>query len=351
MTSERRVRLALALCALALALGAAGLAMTSAAIAAAGDGVCTVIGSPLSNVVPTAVILTSSADDDADSIGVHASSGPGLLVRDPGGDGTSALYVRTVPASVLVAVGDENEDLTFVMPPANIAGEFEVLTEATEASSDCTSGVSGVFDGLSVAQERTLLTSIDSLDGLDVVIRGTSDGVPLEATTTVTLSTSIGEFVTVNDLEIKPTRVVQLRLTGAPVEGAAVGQVLWRPRANEQAGSGTITATATQGAQSMFKSVTASIAPAPTLAGNGFSGILPEPGNIGLLVTSAEQPTTDLVLALVDAGCLAATLAMLDGGEWQIYVPGAPDTVNAEFPQTLPEGLPFFLRCIVGREA
>ncbi len=76
-----------------------------------------------------------------------------------------------------------------------------------------------------------------------------------------------------------------------------------------------------------------------------FSGTLPPPGGAALLVTSAAVPATDLSVAIIDAGCTLRLMAVTGGGQWLIYIPGAPALVNAAFPSSLASGAPFVILC------
>ena len=107
----------------------------------------------------------------------------------------------------------------------------------------------------------------------------------------------------------------------------------------------TITASATQGSDSLFKSISATVAPPPPSPGSGLVGTIPPPGKTALMVLSADFTPEALVGALADASCSAQTIGLLQGGGWSIYVPGAPAAVNAGFPTSLPDGTPFFVRC------
>ncbi|MEZ4501794.1 MAG: hypothetical protein R3C39_04145 [Dehalococcoidia bacterium] len=316
------------------------------ALAAPGDAVCIVTPSPLSNVIPSRVVLSSPADDEESPLSAQLDGELGLLIRDPGADNTALEYGRWLPPASIEAASDGSGDLTFRMPAANIAGEFEVVTENRLETSDCVSGVSGIFDGLSIGQERRLIGVAGSEDTFDISVRGTAAGEPLDDSTLVTISTSVGEFVAVNGQEITPSHVAQMRLNQGVVEGSSTGTLTWRAGAESKPKAGTITATAFAGEQPLLKSVTASIAPAPTLASTTFSGILPEPGDVGLLVAATDVTAADLMLGLTDAGCFAGTIALLDEGAWNVYIPGAPASVNDLFPETLRAGTPFFLRCV-----
>lgn len=98
-------------------------------------------------------------------------------------------------------------------------------------------------------------------------------------------------------------------------------------------------------------SPTASSTSTPTATGTaaagdgGFSGNAPGRGSVGLLVTNRVSSPAGLTAALTSAGCSAATIGVLEGGVWKIYVVGAPAIVNAAFPTSLPSSTPFFVRC------
>lgn len=321
------------------------------ALAAPADGVCTVIPAVVSNLAPTLVTLRSGADDASNPISAHVAAEHPLVVRDPGGDGTARPNLRPVAATEQTTLG---ENIGFTMPPANIAGQFEVLTLAGEATSDCVSGTpnasgqrtaSGVYDGLAIGQAEVLQLEAGAVSPLVLSVRGTSKGLPLRATTVVTLSTSRGQFATVNGEPITPSKVVQLTLSLSVVEGAAVGTVAWEPSAGERPGSAVMTATALQDGVSLFKAVTGNILAPPVPVTAPFSGTLPPAGQSSLLVTTKALPTTELAQALDAVGCLPLTLSILVNGVWEVFVPGAPGPVNEGFDQTLTADTPFVVRC------
>lgn len=330
---------------LAAALGALVLGMggPTSALAAPGDDACTVMPATVSNLTPTLVTLRSSSDDATDPISAHVGLNHPLVVRDPGGDATARVNQRVIGGPDQAALG---ENIGFTLPAANIAGEFEVLTLAGDGSSDCTGGVAGVYDGLAIGQAEVLQVRTDAPAPLVVTIRSTSKGVPLRASTTVTLSTSRGEFVRVNGELVEPTKVVQLALTaGPPVEGAAVGTVAWRPTATERPGPAAMTATALQDGVSLFKTVSANIIAPPVTEAAGFLGALPGSGQSALLVTTRLFATVDLASALDVAGCRPASMAVLDDGSWEVFVPGAPTPINEGFDRSLPADTLFVVRC------
>lgn len=76
-----------------------------------------------------------------------------------------------------------------------------------------------------------------------------------------------------------------------------------------------------------------------------FTGTLPPPGGVALLITSAPVSATDLSVAIIDAGCTLRLMAVTGGGQWVIYIPGAPALVNAAFPPSLASGAPFVILC------
>jgi hypothetical protein len=73
-------------------------------------------------------------------------------------------------------------------------------------------------------------------------------------------------------------------------------------------------------------------------------GDVPESGVAILTVTAAAGPG-EIVDALNELGCSAESIAITDGGAWLVYVPGAPDFVNADFAESLAAGSPFIVRC------
>jgi len=76
-----------------------------------------------------------------------------------------------------------------------------------------------------------------------------------------------------------------------------------------------------------------------------FTGEVPPAGGIGLLVTSGPAAASTLVADLQASGCDAAVVAILRQSTWNIFIPGAPAQVNAQFPAELPQMTPFFTRC------
>ncbi|MFN8637999.1 MAG: hypothetical protein U0360_00725 [Dehalococcoidia bacterium] len=74
-------------------------------------------------------------------------------------------------------------------------------------------------------------------------------------------------------------------------------------------------------------------------------GQLPQRGSPALLVTASSQPVTTLLFADARGGCEASAVAVIRGGAWFVYIPGAPGAVNAAFPPDPDAQMPFFLRC------
>jgi hypothetical protein len=74
-------------------------------------------------------------------------------------------------------------------------------------------------------------------------------------------------------------------------------------------------------------------------------GELPPQGGAALLVTSMDVTATDLAGSLGAAGCTPRLIAITEAGAWLLYVPGAPDLVNADFPSPLVSGTPFAVMC------
>ncbi len=76
-----------------------------------------------------------------------------------------------------------------------------------------------------------------------------------------------------------------------------------------------------------------------------FSGSVPQRGGAALLVAGENATPEALVSALQSGGCDPIALAVGAGGEWKMYVPGAPPVVNADFPATIEPSSPFTARC------
>ncbi len=70
-----------------------------------------------------------------------------------------------------------------------------------------------------------------------------------------------------------------------------------------------------------------------------------QPASIRLLVTSGDVAPTRLVTDVAAQGCTAETLALVQGGQWLLYIQGAPPQVNAPFPSQLPTGTTLLARC------
>lgn len=77
----------------------------------------------------------------------------------------------------------------------------------------------------------------------------------------------------------------------------------------------------------------------------GVRGDAPAPGGMGLMVAERAQDRERIMLHLQDRDCEPLTLALLTGGRWLIYIPGAPARLQSEFPAELAAGTPFFVRC------
>jgi len=87
-------------------------------------------------------------------------------------------------------------------------------------------------------------------------------------------------------------------------------------------------------------------ASAPTSTASGaFVGARPAAGKLGLLVTGTATRTSELLSALEGAGCRVQALAILAGGHWSVYIPGAPAAINASFPSDLGPSAAFATRC------
>ncbi|MEZ4503939.1 MAG: hypothetical protein R3C39_15050 [Dehalococcoidia bacterium] len=83
----------------------------------------------------------------------------------------------------------------------------------------------------------------------------------------------------------------------------------------------------------------------PTTGSTPFTGEAPGTGSIGLLVASRATDATGLAGALNDAGCPVISLAIIQDGQWGIYIVGAPEMVNGTFPATVEANTAFFVLC------
>ena len=91
------------------------------------------------------------------------------------------------------------------------------------------------------------------------------------------------------------------------------------------------------------------LSPVPATPGSpgpaAFIGSVRGPGGSALLVTAREVTLEVLRSALRSSGCELQVLAVLRGGEWSVYIEGAPAAVNSAFPASLPQTTAFFVRC------
>src|SRR5947209_1853786 len=63
-----------------------------------------------------------------------------------------------------------------------------------------------------------------------------------------------------------------------------------------------------------------------------FLGTLPGRGLSGLVVTATALNSAQLTNELAASGCKPESLAIAISSRWLLYVPGAPERVNAAFP-------------------
>jgi hypothetical protein len=98
-------------------------------------------------------------------------------------------------------------------------------------------------------------------------------------------------------------------------------------------------------ASAQTPSPTPSPTPTPTPLGPAFGGVAPSAGGVGLLVTTRSVHRSDLTNDFAAKGCAVGTLGLLMGGQWALYIVGAPAVVNQAFPTTLGATVPFFVRC------
>jgi len=125
------------------------------------------------------------------------------------------------------------------------------------------------------------------------------------------------------------------------VAAVAVGALALMLMIPGSAGAQTPTATPTETATA---TPTATETPTAEPTEDLVDGDVPESGVAILTVTAAAGPD-EIVDALDELGCSAESIAITDGGAWVVYVPGAPDFVNADFAESLAAGSPFIVRC------
>lgn len=83
----------------------------------------------------------------------------------------------------------------------------------------------------------------------------------------------------------------------------------------------------------------------PRASGDLVSGNIATDG-VTLFTITAQATPQALMQALQDRSCVATTLAITQGGQWRLYVPGAPAFVNAGFPLQFAAGHAFAVRCV-----
>lgn len=91
--------------------------------------------------------------------------------------------------------------------------------------------------------------------------------------------------------------------------------------------------------------IAATPVPGSQASAGSFAGAVPGRGGTALLVTAQSVQTPGLVGALGTQGCAVGALGVLAGGQWSLFLPGAPAAVNRGFPASLAASTPFFVRC------
>ena len=94
----------------------------------------------------------------------------------------------------------------------------------------------------------------------------------------------------------------------------------------------------------MALTISASSASTDTPTAAAFLGSPPAAGGFGLLVTAREVAAPEPVAALGEAGCEVTSVAIVLGSDWIVYIPGAPEIVNAKLP-ALAAIAPFRVYC------
>jgi predicted secreted protein len=80
-----------------------------------------------------------------------------------------------------------------------------------------------------------------------------------------------------------------------------------------------------------------------------FRGGAPSGGGVGLMVVSQDQDRDQLLLQLRLQDCEPRMLAVTADGGWRMFIPGAPEFVNRDFPGRLRAGEPFLVDCVMDR--
>lgn len=86
------------------------------------------------------------------------------------------------------------------------------------------------------------------------------------------------------------------------------------------------------------------IRPAAAQTPDVITGDVPEAG-VALLVVNQDASPADIVASLLDEGCAAVSIALTVGGDWLVYIPGAPAFVNAGFPAAVTAGTAIAVNC------
>ncbi len=89
--------------------------------------------------------------------------------------------------------------------------------------------------------------------------------------------------------------------------------------------------------------IVATATPTPA-AGITFTGFVPRDG-VSLVSMEGAGSPSDIVTALTALDCAPQSVALTNRGAYVVYIPGAPDFVNAAFPTYVSTGTALALRC------
>jgi hypothetical protein len=292
-----------------------GVGANNGNIAAGNDAVdgnlCTIVRDAAGNRLPNMAVIYSTTDGTVSPL-----------------TDTTGATVQVANASTITAgsSGSPGDTATVTASSGGQSATAEVKFGGNPASCTLTTNPTSVAVGGSTQVNVAVL---DSTGG--PVPDGTSVGVAQANPGAGTNAQILGSPTTTTNGTANASAIAAIQ--GAIALGA---------QAPNAGGSNPVTCTGTVIATG---SVIPPVGGTPGPGGSGFTGTAPGADSIGLLVTSGEATSASLTTALGAAGCTVQTLAVLQGGEWDIFINGAPAVVNAGFPASLPATTPFFVRC------